>query len=466
MYYFGSVAHLMAIFLFVIFTYRNYTSEVSQAFIAVSTSDGSDCQTVSIAVSGQYLADSGGNWIGTPSFVDSKALYSLEFANFEISSISQYNDMMAAFQRSFDIIGEISLQQNLPENLLFWMSFIQYYSVANPQTKDFAAVGYGQLQSIELTGNPENVFDLEYITSSVSGINGKCPIPSVANFDQANSELTTVYSNYTRFIADPLCSDALNPKSFGYVSQLDDNTYTMRLDVRSFATAMAVNYGVLPVATLKTVNYAPKSFRYMDVTFNIGQYFDVRYRLMETITCMTNSSVIPPGTPVFERLCFYVVGETFALPVFNHYGADPVAPLYCDCELPIGTSQNCQEFNLLSGLVFYKSPPSAIKQGQLTKDLTSFGVYSLLDMMSNFPNYRSFNRAAYNASFIGSASSFQPTPDDLASAFEFCRINVTHTCSLFLFDSFQPTSFEVSDYKYQVFNGSCQNSTTIAPQLW
>eukprot|EP01034_Spumella_vulgaris_P021988 gene21988-28075_t len=350
------------------------------------------------------------------------------------------------------------------------MSFVQYYSVSDPSATDFAQIGYGQLQSIELTGNPQNVFDLAYISGTVGSISGTCTLSDYSTFDQANAQLTSVYQNYTEFIEDPVCFAAVFPQSFGYVGRLDDNTYTMRLDVRSFSTAMAVNYGVLPMSTLKVVDYNVKSFLHGGVNYTLGQYYDVRYRLMDTITCMVNASVIPPHSEghLYQRLCFYVVGETFALPVFNHYGADPTAPVYCDCEQPVGSSLDCQEFNLLSGLVFYRYAGNATKivLGALNSDLKAFGLFNLLDLAAKYPNYRSFNRAAYNASYITSASAFVPTTADLESAYSFCRINVNQTCSLQMFNSFQATSYEVSDYKYQVFNGSCKNSTSIPTLSW
>lgn len=465
MYYYGTVAHILAISMFIYFTYVNFEGQANQAFIVLSESDGSRCQTVSIAITNNYLADSGGNWIGTPDFVDSQSLYSLALSNFEINSNSQYVDMMNTFKTSLDEIGRVSMHQDLSENLLFWMSFIQYYSVEYPSSTDFNAIGYGQLQSFQMTGNPQNVFQLDYVKGSIVGASGACPLFSYSSFDQANSHLVNTYSNYSQFLDNSICSDAVIPDSVGYVKTLDGDIYTVIMDVRTFATAMAVNYGILKIATLKIVDKEPRTFVYRNVSYSIAQYYDVRYPLMATISCLQNTSVIPHTQQQFQTVCFYVMGETFALPVFNHYGASPKEPVFCNCNNDIGSSRACNEFNLLSGLVFYKNTFHSIKDNNKTEILKDFGLFNLMSLLEKYQTYRLFNKAAYNASYIGAATNYEPSQGAITDAFNFCSVG-NITCSLFLFNSFGPTDFEVSNYKYQVFNGSCANSTSISDADW
>jgi hypothetical protein len=69
---------------------------------------------------------------------------------------------MYKFEKSLDYVGEIATHQNLAYNLLYWMSFVHYYSVEFPTLTDFSSVGKGQLQFLQLTGNPKKVFDLTY----------------------------------------------------------------------------------------------------------------------------------------------------------------------------------------------------------------------------------------------------------------------------------------------------------------
>lgn len=464
MYYYGFVAHILAISMFIYFTWENYESQVTQPFIVLSESDGSRCETVPIAITDTYLADSGGNWVGFPDFVYSQSLYSLALSNFEINHKSQYIEMMNTFKTALDEIGRVSMHQDLSENLLFWMSYIQYYDVENPSA-NFNDVGYGQLQSFQMTGNPQNVFQLDYIKGSVVGASGSCPLFSYSTFDQANSQLQNTYVNYTQFINDPICSAAVIPDSVGYVSYLDGDVYTITMDVRTFSTAMAVNYGVIPINNLKVVDKELRTFTYRNVSYTIAQYYDVRYPLMATVSCLKNTSVIPHTQAQFETLCFYVMGETFALPVFNHYGASPKEPTFCNCNNDIGSSRACNEFNLLSGLIFYKSNFQKIQHSNKTEILKDFGLFNLMTLIDKYPTYRLFNKAAYNVSFLGAASQYEPTQGDVTDAFNFCSLG-NETCSLFLFNSFDPTGFEVSNYKYQVFNGSCANSTSISDSDW
>ena len=465
MYYYGTVAHILAISMFIYFTWVNYESQANQAFIVVSESDGSRCQTVPINITGSYLADSGGNWVGFPDFVYAQSLYSLELSNFYIHSNSQYVEMMDNFKSALDDIGRISMHQDLSENLLYWMSFIQYFSVEYPTSTDFNSIGYGQLQSLQMTGNPQNVFQLTYVKGSVVGASGACPLFSYSNFDQANSQLQNTYFNYSQFIANPICSAAVIPASVGYINYLDGDVYTITMDVRTFSTAMAVNYGVVPINVLKLVDKETRSFVYRNVSYAIAQYYDERYPLMATISCLQNTSVIPRSQQQFQTVCFYVLGETFALPVFNHYGASPKEPTFCNCNNDIGSSRACNEFNLLSGLVFFRNQVDYKLISNKDEVLKDFGLFNLMALLEKYQNYRLFNKAAYNASYLGAASEYTPTEADVTDAFSFCSVG-NITCSMFVFNSFDPTGFEVSNYKYQVFNGSCANSTSISDTNW
>ena len=128
LYFFGAVAHAMAIGMFIYFVYINYTAAKDQAFISLSRSEGS-CETVPISITGEYLADNNGNWIGTPDFVESNALYSIQFSNFQITSIEQYNSMMLNFYYHLENVGNFSSTITLAENLILLMTYIQYYYI-------------------------------------------------------------------------------------------------------------------------------------------------------------------------------------------------------------------------------------------------------------------------------------------------------------------------------------------------
>ena len=101
MYSFGFIAYLAAIGVFVYFTYTSYNDAIKQAYISLTT-DGGDCSSVPISITGTYYADVNGNWVGSPDFQYSSSLYSVSLSNFEVDSYEQYVMMMQAFRESLE----------------------------------------------------------------------------------------------------------------------------------------------------------------------------------------------------------------------------------------------------------------------------------------------------------------------------------------------------------------------------
>jgi hypothetical protein len=486
MYYFGTVAHLIAITMFVIFTYTNYQSTIDQAFIALSTQDGSDCQSVPISITNTFYADNVGNWKGTANYSDSKALYELVLSNFTITSSSQYMEMMDTFYSSLIQAANQAVHYNLAENLIFWMVFVRYYSVDFPKATDFRGIGFGQLQYLQMTGSPSVVFQLEHVYSKISSVYGVCSVTPFTDYDQANHVLISTYTNYALFQNQTSCTNAVYPPNFGYTQKFDGNIYELEIDVESLSVAMGVNLGYVQLEDLRFVTQELANFSYAGATYSIGEYFDVRYPLMDPIFCMKNSSELPPNTPhSLLQFCVIIVGDTLALPVFNHYGTSSFAPSYCGCTTT-GRNEICQEFNLLTGIVFFinkqdfsiggRNIHNILNMNKLKvifkEALTDIGLFSLFAVLGKFPDYASFNRAAYNASFLTVSSNYKCTGNCLKNNFEFCTVaNQTNsasniTCSLLIFNSQSAIDRTVSSYKYQLLNGSCSSSMLIPEYDW
>jgi hypothetical protein len=469
MYYFGTVAYVATIALFVYFTNTSYQSAISQPFIAITVNAG-DCQTVPIAVTNSFMADDQGNWIGSPDFVYSFAPYSISFNNFQVSTNDQYSAMMLAFEKGLETVGAIATTQNLPQNLMFWMSYVQYYSVDFPTATNFSSIGHGQLQYLQMTGDPSQVFDLSYTQGHLMNQNGYCGIDSYASFDQANAMLSADL-NYTEFIHTSTCNTIVNPLSFGYFPTVDQNNFLLSLDVLSFSTAMAVNLGILLIADLGIASSSFYEFEFQNTTYLTGQYFDTRYPSMNTIVCIQNMTAFPAGSKGVQAMCMYLLGQTLALPVFNHFGQSKVEPVYCDCATN-GKSDECQSFNLLSGLVFYPAAPQTSSTTSALSILQNTGVFDLVRAVVKYPTYAEFNRAAFNASWAAAApaygqeASYISTTSWRRNAYKFCALAPSSVCSVMVFNSLDGTSKKVSSYKYQLTNGSCYNSLSIDSVYW
>jgi TRAP-type C4-dicarboxylate transport system permease small subunit len=457
MYYFGAIAYLVMLTYFCYFAYTSYMGAISQAYISLDGSSG-DCSNVEITVSGTYLADNRGNWVGSPQFVYANALYSMSLSNFEGSN-AQYSDMMTYFNTVLIDLGKDGRADSLPYNLARWSSFIRYYSLDDPSLTNFTSTGYGQLQYLQLTGDPQTIFNLAYQQMVMGSTKGYCTETGYSQYDQANG-LIYATLNYTHFISSPVCEATAIPDSFGYSDVLDNNIFEIKLEVRAFMTAFAVNSGILDVTSLYRSGSDSYNFEFSNVSYVAGEYFDIRYSAMKPILCMYNTSVAPPG--YLESLCFYFIGSTVSLPVFNHFGLSSMNPVYCSCSNGNGKSGGCDSFNLMASLVYYPTSVNAQNLEAAIEDQISL----LLKALKKFPSYNEFNRQSFNATWgaasiaYGRQSPAVKTTSWIKNAFSFCDIG-TNDCGLTVFHSVDLASQLVSVYKFQLSNGSCHDSFTI-----
>ncbi len=486
MYTFGTFAYITAIAIFVYFTVINYENSVNQAFISIDFSSGT-CNSVPIAVSGTFLADDKGNWVGTPDFVYSSAIYSLSLNNFQVQSQQQYVDMMDTFNDTLYNISTISKNQDLTSNLIIWMAFQRYYSVNDPNNiLGYTKAGSGQLQSLQMTGLPTQVFNLNYEQGTIGSARGYCNIATSGTyFDQANAELFITYP-HDSYAKSTICEAASPATSLGYVQTFDENVFSIKVDVRSFVTAVAVNLKLLALDNLAISNTKIQNFTTANTTFELGQYYDIRYPEMDPILCVRNTTQFDEAalqelykryqngasmsniTIPFSTLCFYGVGNTVTLPIFNHFGTSKSVPKRCYCG--IYNHESCNQFDFLTTLLFY---PVARSSSSTNLQIVS-QVVNLVDLVIKWQGFRAVNDLAFNASWAGGARAYKDmapyvnTTSWVAEQFKFCGSQVSKVagCSMIVFNSFNPTDQLVSEYKYQLVNGSCRNTFTIPNEYW
>ena len=111
-----------------------------------------------------YGVDIRGNWVGSSQFRFSDAVYELDLTGFNISSMDQYEDMMGAFYRDIQRIGQAAKSMNLASNLILWTAYSRYYSVES-KALDTQKGG----QRFQMTGATAQVFDLSLQTARVLG---------------------------------------------------------------------------------------------------------------------------------------------------------------------------------------------------------------------------------------------------------------------------------------------------------
>jgi hypothetical protein len=466
----GSISYAIVVAIFIYFTYTNYVDEMVQAFISLDPTSG-QCTSVPISISTTYLADQDGNWEGSANFVYYKSLYSFTFSSFEVDSLSQYQQMMDAYYSDLLYYGSVAKQHNIAYNLLLWMGFTRFYSVQFP-THRGTGLPKGNLQYIQLTGDPAVIFNGRYSSLALGSPAGLCEISTMTIYDEANGLFRSMI-NEKIFMNQTKCGDVTSP--FLFETNLNTNPYfAVTLDVHSFTIALGVNLNILDIGNLLKSSEPIIELNLQNITYSVGKFYDIRYPFMSSIFCMHNISEIPIGNKItVQRMCLVESGSGLFLPVFNHLGNSFSDPVYCDCaNSHTAHSFACNEFYLMAGLIAFPLDYDRSNNTFLSPSIAVELVrkaYSLLSMHDS--DYAALNKAAYNASAISvmaslnTASAKTRDPQTIANAFDFCRISPDVTCSLILFASLDQVD-EVSEYQYALTNGSCTDSFLIPPPAW
>jgi hypothetical protein len=477
--YLGGTAYLLMFGVFVYFTYTSYLSSVTQPFMSLTS--GSGCNPVTVNVSGTFQADSNGNWYGQVGFDYTKAIYSMQFS-FVDGGKTQFQAALAQFKQETIRIGNIAVNQSLPRNLLYWMAYIT--------TAYGGSSGAESSISFEFTGQANVIFDTDYVHGQVGYEGGMCDVDSLTTFDQSNGLLKLTY-NYSQYTANPTCTAAANPYALGYFPTINQEDFTLTVDVNTFSVASAINYQIINISSLQQVpgqSITQNVEGYFNVTF--GEFFDPRTPLMETVICVTNFESVSSARESFpyslyvlyERIrnrptCFMRFGGMPSLPVFRHYGAEKNTPLACLCATGVGKTSTCQEFDMILSFVFYNYPGNKTATSlEAIRVEESTVLVQLLILLNQTDNYELFNEAAYNASWAP-ISYIYPESAALTnskkwrkSSFEFCALNslgLGNTyCSIISLNPISTTSKSVSEYFYQVKSGSCSDTFTVNASTW
>jgi hypothetical protein len=491
MYLFGLFAYFISFVLFFFFIYDSYTSAIEQPFMSLQ--NGPLCDSVTVNVTQELMADVNGLWLGQPGFQYQYCIYTVELDLFS-GTTQDFTNGMDAIYEEITVLGKRSETNNLAINLIYWLNYVTEVPAGGSTVKFY------------FSGDTNVAYNLKYFHGQVSCELADCPLTSLSSYDMANSLLMSEY-NYTEFVNNPECVGAVNPYSLGYVGSIDGSLLKFTLDVQSFQLAIGVNLGVVPLAELVIVPGTNQTAGpYYGVTASVAAFFSYRTPYMAPIYCIHNVSgvdaTIQKGSILDEidndegAICLVNIGDIYGLPVFNSWGASTTEPVYCDCETGVGYEENCDDFDFISGILFYNSPITSEVVNKTTfQELLTVELAGLVVLMNKTKNYETLNRNAYNASWASSfsvddkvthADYFDPLFKEPAwrkTAYEFCEISVpfnktipvdgheisypaSMTCSLITFNTFDPVTRAVSQYKYQLEKGSCKNTFTVPNATW
>lgn len=445
--------YIILTIIFIVFFAQGYNDTIDTEFLSPLNNPNSVadpfCENLATTNTGTYLATTSGYWEGNELFEYSSASYQLQVSSYSTNFADYSDGMEGVYEVIYDLTSAMNAS-DLSTNLLVWMSYIIPIS--------------GVSTYFTFTGNPSYVFNRQYITGSYSSVHGVCQnISSQASFNFAASSFELSY-DHTQFESNEICKAAVVPFAFGYIPELNSNTFDLQIDVRSLITALSINVGLVDFAQMNQIASSVSTFSYKGQRYVSAQYYNEKYPGMDPVVCINATFAQPPEN---REQCIVVVGNgVYGIPFFNHIGKSFESPEPCDCSTltPEQLSDpyfKCNLFNFVGGIMYWNT-------FNYTSVLEQF-IKVKRDMF--LLNQQTFN-ASFISSYYGRTSKFKSTlqsNQSLYDAFEFCNIPGYGYCSMATFtafDSEETTSWTVSEYYYQLKNGACRNSLLTSRQDW
>lgn len=488
---FGSVLHFVIVAAIGIMFATLYWSNQETVYLSPLQQE-SNCSPVDRPLTGTFYGDLDGSWSGTNQYSPTLAVYKIQFNNFtayvdgnHMTLTQRYQDLMVSVKDILlNLIKPVMMKQNLAMNLLYFMLW-------SATAKTGAAFNE---QSFSFTGSPLAVFEaLDYADTGIASSLGQCRVIPDTQFDPG-SQSWIISWNYNAYVADPACSESLPPNFLGHVEGREK--MTIKIDSRAFFAAVAANhpsegdwkgYDKMQLSHYPMQDVVNGGFNHTFGTpprpYLVTRKYTDRYPGMNAFWCIeqiSESSDHDPSSDPLIRFCFIKVGGIFAYPLFNHFGKrdflrknnsdSQQEPIPCECSdlpSPVPHFSNCNNFDFLHGLLFFKA------------DLSNFNFTAMTEFLLAVPNTNenSIIDRAFVASWStpphilnpGSAATFQfanMSALDRRRAFSFCDTSLGG-CTLLMTRSTNdnrafPAAYKATPFYFMFEDAAC-NFNLMSP---
>mmetsp|Transcript_32611 Transcript_32611/g.60933 ORF Transcript_32611/g.60933 Transcript_32611/m.60933 type:complete len:833 (+) Transcript_32611:136-2634(+) len=435
-YAFGMIGYMIALGTMLYFTYTLFQQQTNKSFIALSYDDG-DCEPVPTIMTGDFIASYRGMWEGQRGFVYSEALYSMTLTGYE-GSMEDYVNKLNGIEKQLQIVADGAVHRDAGENLLYWMTW---------------SVNVG-LDYFEMTGDPTSILNREYFYGTLAGIAGECQAEPEARFTVATAEMELFFQK-DRFDQLEYCTAAATPAWMGWVERFMKNNFIIKIDAWQAMVAIAVNLGEMQMNLLQPVQGTEKVLHFHNETLYLVEVFDFRYPGMLPLSCISTDQNL---RNMRFRACLLRQGDTYMLPVMNHFGTARDFPEPCNCSNGDFHNRECHNLDLMVSVLFYNLPPydtDIVNNSQ--PQAANNSLYALLTLLES-DTYRNINRNAYNISFAACRFNQWTDPVWRNTSYEFCNLAEYGTCSMIMYNPYDRRSRTVSPFYYQVPSIACADS--------
>ena len=208
-----------------------YKQGRTSSFISLEKSSG-DCTEIPFAVYGEFYGDMNGNWFTDVKFNDIDATFKAGFHGFEATR-PQYAETVKALSADLKRVGDIGSRRDLVWNLLA----LSMYSFTSRTYGTFKFLGAG---SIRIIMNQRD---------NIAGAgDGTVMCNPLTAYDPTSGVVSMQYS-----YPDAPASCQELAEILGYNAFYGDD-FVFNVDLKAVTTAVAVNYGIIPLSELTQIN--------------------------------------------------------------------------------------------------------------------------------------------------------------------------------------------------------------------
>jgi hypothetical protein len=251
-----------------------------EAFLSPDLYAG-ECNEEPITLTSVYNADSKGLWETQKGFVSTRSIYALDLEGTSVTT-DKYPEVMKHIMSRFEEEAEKCTRRDLSYSMIALASF----NVADEETK----------MNFYTNARAEKVFGSVLYTSSIANGDSICDTPYSAVYDPETSSVRFKIKFQDPSDGDWVPCEQLVSDDFDLKDIDDDGYKTVKFDVRSIATAVAINIGMTRVAAdlvkmedpLGYFDYDGFVF-YQNENFLLSFYVDSFYDNMIPILCFDGS---------------------------------------------------------------------------------------------------------------------------------------------------------------------------------
>lgn len=313
---------------------RNRTS----TFISLSKNSGAcvedsslnECCEVPRSVSGQFSADICGYWNTEANFFAVNSIYGVKALGLTYTNDEWTEVMTKADSKLFEVAVTKGEQRDLAWNMIAWASF------------SFVTRNSIGVHTFYTQGNVAIIFaEKTYYSyfASADNTDGSNPISNNV-FSTATSRLTTTINldcydstsfGYETYICKSACPSLVPLQGFGFDPTAYNSSpeFDSSFDMVSVSTAIAINYGIIPIDVLIPVAFDTKKktlikkmiasgYITKDEASRFNAYIDPVYVPMDPIYCIHYDNQTYTKHEVIT--CLVLIGEIFTLPYIVHAG--------------------------------------------------------------------------------------------------------------------------------------------------